>query len=99
MVAYVISLSNIADEAAFEVYAAEARRLRDGSPDSGRIIARGKATALEGNDAPDRALVIEFESAAAAAAFYNSPAYAAARKLREGAGEVRLIVVDGFPPA
>jgi uncharacterized protein (DUF1330 family) len=40
-------------------------------------------------------VVIEFPSLARAQAFYDSPEYVAARKLREGAGEAQFVVVEG----
>ena len=92
MVAYVISLNEIRDEAAFEAYGALARRL---TPlHGGRVLARGPGVALEGDDEPGRVLVIEFSNAQQATDFYRSTAYAEARRLREGAGQVRLILVD-----
>jgi uncharacterized protein (DUF1330 family) len=50
---------------------------------------------LEGNFDRDRLVVIEFADRAAAEAWYNSPEYQAARKLREGAAIGTFIAVDG----
>ena len=40
-------------------------------------------------------MVIEFPSLARARAFYDSPEYVAARKLRAGAGDAQFVVVEG----
>jgi len=62
----------------------------------GRFLARGGATrVLEGGWQPERLVVIEFESAEAAQAWYESEDYRAAREVRNGAGHWRMVVVDG----
>jgi uncharacterized protein (DUF1330 family) len=62
----------------------------------GRFLARGGAIhVLEGDWHPQRLVVIEFESAAAAQAWYDSEDYRAACAVREGAGNWRMVVVDG----
>ncbi len=93
MVAYVVSLNDIENAAAFEQYAAIARRI---TPlHGGRVIARGPGVSLEGDDVPSRVLVIEFDSEEQARAFYTSSEYETARQLRSGAGQVRLLLVPG----
>lgn len=63
----------------------------------GRYLARGgKAVTLEGPPARNRVAVLEFPSVEAAERFYSSPEYTEARKLREGAGSVQLIVVEAL---
>ena len=62
----------------------------------GRYLARGGATVtLEGDWEPDRLVVIEFESVEAARAWYDSDDYREIRQMREGAGEWRMVVVEG----
>lgn len=66
----------------------------------GRFIARGgERITLEGPEVTERMVIIEFPSVAAAQDFYNSPEYAKAKALREGAAEAQFVVVDGVPPA
>jgi uncharacterized protein (DUF1330 family) len=66
----------------------------------GRYLARGGATVtLEGDWDPDRLVVIEFESVEAAQAWYDSDDYREIRTVREGAGEWRMVIVDGVRPA
>jgi uncharacterized protein (DUF1330 family) len=62
----------------------------------GRFLARGgEMHVLEGDWEPERIVVIEFPSADAAKAWYDSPDYREARSVREGAGTWRMIVVTG----
>ena len=62
----------------------------------GRYLARGGTTlTLEGDWEPERLVVIEFESIEAAQAWYDSGDYRDIRQMREGAGEWRMVVVDG----
>ena len=62
----------------------------------GRYLARGaKPLVLEGGPAHN-ILIIEFADADTARRWYDSPEYAAAKAVREGASNLRLIVVDDF---
>ena len=62
----------------------------------GRFIVRGgRAERLEGTIEPKRIVVLEFENADAARAWWNSEAYAAAKALRQATAETDLILVEG----
>jgi len=62
----------------------------------GRYLARGaKPEVLEGGPAHN-ILIIEFDSVEIAREWYASPEYAAARAVRQGASNLRLILVDSF---
>ncbi len=62
----------------------------------GKFIVRGGATvALEGQADSRRIVVIEFPELSDVQAFYHSPEYSEARKLREGIGSFEAIAVDG----
>ncbi len=50
---------------------------------------------LEGDWNPSRFVMLKFPSVEAAHRFYDSPEYEAARKAREGAAVMRMIVVEG----
>ena len=66
----------------------------------GRFLARGGAvTRLEGSWDPKRVVVIEFPSVEQARAWYESEDYRAARQVRAGAGEWRIVVVEGTSSA
>jgi uncharacterized protein (DUF1330 family) len=65
----------------------------------GRYLARGGAVeTLEGDWPATRVGILEFDSMAAARAWYDSPEYTEARRLREGAVEVRFLLVEGVAP-
>lgn len=52
---------------------------------------------LEGSDkSSQRIVVLEFPELSDAKAYYHSPEYSEARKLREGIGSFEVIAVDGF---
>jgi uncharacterized protein (DUF1330 family) len=60
------------------------------------LVRGGDAAPLEGDWAPTRIVVLKFAGGREAArAFYDSQTYTEARRLREGAGVMRMVVVDG----
>ena len=60
------------------------------------VLVRGGAfEVLEGPWTPSRLVVLKFPSREQAKAFYDSQTYTHARSVREGAGIMRMIVVDG----
>ena len=62
---------------------------------AGTPLARGgRHELLEGAGVP-RNVVIEFASYEAALTYAKSPEYAAARQLRQGAGTIDIVVVEG----
>lgn len=66
----------------------------------GQFIARGGAVeTLEGGWSPGRVVIIEFPSMAAARAWYASPEYQAALKIRLANSTGRAILTEGVAPA
>jgi len=63
----------------------------------GEYLLRGPgAECLEGNFGEGASMVIsKWPDRAAIKAFWNSPEYAEARKLREGLADVQVLVIDG----
>ncbi len=61
------------------------------------LVRGGELEVLEGPWTPGRLVLLRFDSRDAAKAFYNSQTYSHARTLREGAGVMRMVVVDGVP--
>jgi uncharacterized protein (DUF1330 family) len=59
------------------------------------LIRGGEVRVLEGDWNPGRTVVLEFPSMEAAQAFYDSPEYGVARKAREGAAVMRMVLVQG----
>jgi uncharacterized protein (DUF1330 family) len=61
------------------------------------IVRGGKPQSLEG-EPPKRIVVIEFDSAEKARSWYDSPAYAAIRPIRQSAAKTRSFIVEGVAP-
>ena len=97
MSAYVISDIEIRDP----VLIAEYRALAQDSIAlyGGRYLARGGAIEpVEGGWNPKSIVIVEFPDMERARAWYRSPEYAEALKVRRNALNRRLIFVDGVPP-
>lgn len=58
------------------------------------LVRGGRVVPLEG-DAPSRVVMLKFASVEAAQAFYDSETYLAARKAREHAARMNMLVVEG----
>ncbi len=59
------------------------------------VIRGGEKVVLEGPDAPERIVLLKFDSIDAARRMYNSAEYQAAIKLRQGAADASFIVMEG----
>jgi uncharacterized protein (DUF1330 family) len=59
------------------------------------LVRGGDFEVLEGPWTPSRLVVLEFGSMQQAKTFYQSQTYTHARSLREGAGVMRMVVVNG----
>ena len=55
----------------------------------------GRIDPLEGGWTPQRVVVLKVKDLATARAYYDSATYTHARKLREGAGTIRMLAVEG----
>jgi uncharacterized protein (DUF1330 family) len=94
MPAYVIAETDVHDAAQYERYKAAAPATV--AAYGGRYVARGgELRVFEGEWAPPRVVILEFDDLAAATRWYESPEYEAARKLREGAATFRVVAVQG----
>jgi uncharacterized protein (DUF1330 family) len=95
MPAYLIVDADVIDPEQYEQYkAASPGAIAAGG---GRFLVRGgELDVLEGDWSPTRVVVVEFENLEAAKAFYESPEYQAAIKLREGAAKFNMIAVEGI---
>ncbi len=90
---YVMAQAVVTNATQWAVYAAaagEAIKKYGGKP-----LARGGQMTVAEGEGRSRNVVLEFESYDAAKAYAFSPEYAAARKLREGAGYINITVVEG----
>jgi len=61
------------------------------------VIRSDKIQALEGEPPKGGIVMIAFDSVEKARAWYDSPAYAAIRPLRQSAAKSRLFIVEGLP--
>jgi uncharacterized protein (DUF1330 family) len=94
MTAYVIVDIEVTDPAGYEDYKKLAAPTvpRYG----GRYLARGGRTeTLEGERQPGRLVILEFESAARAKEWLNSPEYTPARALRHKYARTNMVLVEG----
>jgi uncharacterized protein (DUF1330 family) len=95
MSAYVVVQIDVKDAVAYEDY----KTLTPASilPYGGKFIVRGgRVEMLEGSWLPTRFVIVEFPSVERAKAWWNSPEYAPAKKLRQASAETEMIVVEGF---
>jgi uncharacterized protein (DUF1330 family) len=59
------------------------------------LVRGGEFDVLEGPWTPSRLVMLKFPDRAAAHRFYQSETYTRARQIRENAGVMRMVVVDG----
>ena len=76
-------------------------RYKEASPGAiaasgGRFLVRGgELCVLEGDWQPKRLVMLEFDNLDAARRFYTSPAYEQAKRLRQGAADLKMVAVEG----
>lgn len=93
MPSYLVAQVSVDDPEAYQRYTALSGPLiqRFG----GKFVVRGGDTlTLEGPSYEKRLVIVEFESHAQLKAFYDSPEYQEARKLREICSEAQFIAVE-----
>ena len=94
MSAYIIADVAVTNEAQMVAYREWSTRAM--KEFGAEVLVRGGAPApLEGAWKPQRVVVLKFADRATAQAYYDSETYSQARKVREGAGSIDMIVVDG----
>ncbi len=95
MAAYIIFMRDLMrDTAEFGKYMEAVPGTLEGHPVK-PLSVYGQLEMLEGA-AIEGAVIAEFPTMEAARAWYNSPAYTAARKHRLKAGDYRVFIVDGL---
>ncbi|HSJ98266.1 MAG TPA: DUF1330 domain-containing protein [Myxococcota bacterium] len=101
MAAYLFIKTRITDPERYQQYVEAARAL--GGEQGARYVARGRPLDVLEGSADEWGdfflMVTKFPSLEAARAFWRSPAYQAARRLREGAGEVHVVLAEELPAA
>ena len=95
MAGYVIADVEVTDPALFAEYRALVAQTVELY--GGRYLARGgETTLLEGDRAPSRAVIIEFESAARAKQWYDSPEYEPVKRMRLDSADSNVAIVEGL---
>lgn len=62
------------------------------------VVRGGKTESLDGDPPPQGIVVIAFDSAEQAEAWYHSPAYAAIMPIRQASVKGRMFIVEGAAP-
>jgi uncharacterized protein (DUF1330 family) len=94
---YIVAELAVADADAYREYAALVPPIV--AKYGGRYLVRGgESAAKEGAPPAGRVVVIEFDTIAAARAFYDAPEYQAIAPLRIRAANSRVFLVEGTPP-
>ena len=96
MSAYLVCTVRIDDPETYKLYTARTPALI--AKHGGRFLVRGgPVETLEGPTFGDRLVVIEFPSAEAARALYESPEYQAAMIHRHASSEATFLLAEGVP--
>lgn len=90
---YWIGRGDISNAAAYKAYV-EANAAAFGKYGA-RFLVRGGICEIREGSQRARQVIIEFADYATALACYDSPEYAHAKSLREGAAELDLVIVEG----
>jgi uncharacterized protein (DUF1330 family) len=91
---YLIAHIAVHDPAGFEAFrpaSAEAIRAH-----GGRVLVRSPTGEVREGQLAPLTIIVEFEDIATARRFYESPAYTAARALREPHSTTHLVLVEGL---
>ena len=93
--AYLLAHVQVTNAAQYEAY--KALSLHAMQTYQAELCVRGgPVEVLEGDWAPERVVLLKFPSPEAARAFYDSPEYSLARLAREGAAEMRMVLIQGL---
>ena len=94
---YVIAEVEVNDLATMQKYGAKVPETL--APFNHQYLVRSdKIQALEGEPPKGAVVIIAFDSVEKARAWYDSPAYAAIRPIRQSAAKSRIFIVEGLPP-
>jgi uncharacterized protein (DUF1330 family) len=95
MAAYIIAQVEVKNPEAYQEYSRQVLGIL--TQYGGKFLVRGgKAEILEGDQAPHRLVVIEFEDAEQARRWYNSPEYQAIVGIRQANSIGNLFLVEGW---
>jgi uncharacterized protein (DUF1330 family) len=95
MSAYIIADVTVTDAAQMAIYREWSTKAMQ--EHGAEVLVRGgEFEVLEGPWTPSRLVVLRFADRAAAHAFHDGETYRHARAIRENAGVMRMVVVDGI---
>ena len=91
----IVEINGVCDEATYAWYREEvSANLADAG---GQYLVRGgNVEVLEGNWRPGRVVVVRFDSVQAARDWWNSPAYAELKSMRQRSTNTNMIIVEGL---
>ena len=93
--AYLLAHVQVTNAVQYEAY--KALSMHAMQTHHAEICVRGGAVeVLEGDWTPERVVLLKFPSLEAARAFYDSPEYSLARLARQGAAEMRMVLIQGL---
>tara|TARA_R110002020_G_scaffold441495_2_gene652364 strand:- start:48862 stop:49158 length:297 start_codon:yes stop_codon:yes gene_type:complete len=93
MTAIVVARVEVTDPAKYEDYKPLAKKAIEAF--GGRYLVRGAdPVTIEGDVAPVRYVVVEFDSIETVKTFYDSPLYLEARKARDGAAIAQIVALQ-----
>ena len=94
MAAYVVADVDVTNPEAYDEYRSQVQATVDAY--GGRFLTRGGAVeALEGDWAPRRLVILEFESVERAKQWIDSPEYSAIKPIRWRNANTNVLVVEG----
>lgn len=94
---YVIAEVDVHDLTAFQKYGTKVPETL--APFNHQFLARSNnIQSLEGDAPKGGIVIIQFDSAQKAREWYDSPAYAAIRPIRQSSATSRIYIVEGLPP-
>jgi uncharacterized protein (DUF1330 family) len=92
---YLIAEAEITDPGKLQNYAEKVEQTL--APFNHHYVVRtSKIQTLEGDEPTNRIVVIAFDSVDKAREFYDSPAYAAIKPIRQSAAKSRIFIVEGL---
>ena len=92
---YMVADIDVHDPETYDQYSRAAQPTFAGFGEVRYLVRGGEVTPLEGKWKPKRLFIIKFEDRDQAMAWYNSPAYREAMKIREASSTSDLFMVEG----
>ena len=92
----IVEINGVCDEETYARYREEVSANLAAA--GGQYLVRGgNVEVLEGNWRPSRVVVVRFDSMQAARDWWNSPAYAELKSMRQRSTNTKMVIVEGLP--